>query len=372
MELRTPFFDKHLEAGASLLPPRGWRLAASYKTTQEEVNNVISGVGFIDFSSMSAIYVLGKDALNMLQYLVVNDVGKLSNGQGLYTQMVDEKGAMLDDITIFCVKKNCYLVVTSTAKAAFDLKYFKEEAQKYEDVYICEAGYGILCLNGPRSRDTLLKLTQDVKVLKYFDIVETKLKKDNDEVPCLIARAGFTGELSFEVYVNAKYGVSVWDLIMEVGKEFNIQPFGLKAVDALRIEKYYLGGGDFYPGATPIQLGLGWTIKFNKGEFIGKEALLKQKNEGYDTRLAGFEVINTNDVVPIGSEIYKGGETVGKVTSANYGYRIKKSVALGWLKCNAANLNEIYIVTDKKTGREFELKMVETPFFDKECKVLKG
>lgn len=372
MELRTPFFDKHVEAGANITPPGGWRLASNYKTISDEVNNVINGVAFIDFSSMAAIHVLGKDAAKMLQYLVVNDVCKLNEGKGLYTQMVDENGVMLDDITVFCLKKNNYIVVTSTAKASFDLKYFNEEAKKYEDINIVEGGYGILCLNGPRSRDTLLKLTSDVSSMKYFDIVETSLKKGDEAIPCIIARAGFTGELGFEVYVNAKYGVSTWDFIMEAGKEYNIQPFGLKAVESLRIEKYYLGGGDFYPKATPIQLGLGWTIKFDKGEFVGKKALLKQKKEGYATKLVGFEVLETNDVVPPASEIYKGGKAVGKVTSANYGYRIKKSVALGWINTTDSKISEVYVAKDSKTGREFKLKLVETPFFDKECKVLKA
>lgn len=155
--------------------------------------------------------------------------------------------------------------------------------------------------------------------------------------------------------MHPKYGIKLSEMLMEAGKEYDIQPVGLKVIDLLRLEKGYLGSGDFYPNASPIQLGAGWTICFDKGDFIGKEALFKQKEQGYDTKLVGFEVVDTNDVVPVRSIIYKEDKCMGKMTSANYGFRINKSIAMGWINTKDETSNEIYEARDINLDKRFKI-----------------
>lgn len=369
MELRTPYFLQHESEGAVFLPEGGWRLVQKYKDKIEEIKSVINDVGFIDFSSMGTYIVAGPDALDVLQDICVNDIGRLKTGKGLYTQICDEAGAVTDDITVFQMRNAQYLVVTSTAGALRTLKLLKQYREN-KDIFIIDADYGVLCFGGPKSRDFLSSLAPEAAKLKFFDCVITEIPVDNASIPCLIARAGITGELGYEVYSSSKYNEALWKILMEKGKEYNLKPIGLQAIDSLSLEKGYIAGKDFYPGASPIQLNVGWTIRFEKKNFLGKLALLAQKEKGPETRLAGFEVVGTDEIVKIDSDIFLDGENVGKVTRGNYGYRIGKSIAMGWIKTSHWREGGIYEARDGE--RTFSLKLVQLPFYDPENQVVKS
>ncbi len=369
MELRTPYFSQHVAHGATLLPEGGWRLVLKYQDKLEEIMSVINDVGFIDFSSMGTYIVAGPEALEVLQHICVNDIEKLKPGKGLYTQICDDAGAITDDITVFQMRKGQYLVVTSTAGAIRTQKLLKQYRET-KDIYVVDANFGVLCFGGPKSRDFISSLAPEAANLKFFDCVVAEIPAENATVPCLIARAGITGELGYEIYSSAKFNEALWKALMEKGKEYNLKPIGLQAIDSVSLEKGYLAGKDFYPGATPIQLNIGWTIRFDKKDFLGKKALLAQKEKGPETRLAGFEVVGTDEVVKIDSDIFLDGDSVGKITRANYGYRVKKSIAMGWVKTSHWKEGGIYEVKDG--DKVYSLKMVPVPFYDPEHKVLKG
>lgn len=369
MELRTPYFAQHREMGATFLPEGGWRLVTKYQDKSEEVKAVINDVGMIDFSSMGTFIVAGTDALDVLQYVCVNDIGSLTPGRGVYSQICDESGAVTDDVTVFLMRPGQYLVVTSTAFAAGTQKLLKQFREN-RDVYVIDGNFGVLCFGGPKARDFAASLAPETKNLNFFDSVITEIPAENASIPCLVARAGITGELGYEIYSSAKYCDALWKVLFEKGKDFNLKAIGLQAMFSLCLEKGYLAGKDFYPGASPIHLGVGWTVKFDKGDFLGRAALLKQKESGVETQLAGFEVLETDDVVKQDSEIFKDGEPVGKVTNANYGYRVKKSLVRGWIRTDKWEEGGMYEV--REGDRKYRLKLVRTPFYDPENKIVKG
>lgn len=370
MELRTPYFTNHVEMNCELTPEGGWRLPLAYGNPEDEILNVIKAGGFIDLSSMGTIFVMGDDSLEVMQRYMVNDVSKLKIGKGLYTSMVDEEGVLYDDITIFRTDDVKYLLVTTTPRAVPNYLLFKEEA-KSRNMSVVEMAYGILCLNGPRTRDMLSELTDAVKPMKFFEIVETSLVSDEADIPCYIARAGITGEIGFEIYSHAKYSHILWNTLLKYGKSYSIKPFGLKAVASLSIEKGYIGPLDMYKGCTPVQLGLDWTIKFNKGDFIGRDALLKEKHAP-KRKLVGLEAIGTDDIITPGSGIYKEEKVVGKITSANYGYRIKKSIASGYVENYAADLGRMLTVHDAQNNKKVTVKVVSRKHYDPDDSILKG
>ncbi|MFA7196206.1 MAG: aminomethyl transferase family protein [Clostridiales bacterium] len=379
MELRGPFFAKNLEHGATLAPPGGRRDVIRFQGPDVEIENTIKNAGFADYSTMGQIFVVGSDALRMLNYLIVNDLSKCKPGRGIYTMFLNEKGHPLDDTIIYHTEKNCYLVVTSTPGSFPILKALNEEAakkDKYDDVHIIEASMGLLPVCGPRVRDILGKLAPIVHDMRYFDIVKTHLVTEEYEIPCYLARTGYSGELSFEIYVPGRYGAITFDVLMEAGKEFGLAPYGAETEESLRVEKCYHGGvyaDDYLLTASPYQCFLGWTVKLDKGDFVGRDALIKLKEEGLETQLAGLEILGTDEVAPIGADVInKDGITIGKITCSTYGRRVKKSVAIPYVQTKYAKIGEIYTIRDPKTGKELKAEMVDTPFYDKEDKVLKG
>lgn len=363
MELRTPYFEQHKAEGANFLPEGGWRLVSNYGDKVREVQSVIQGVGFIDFSSMGSYILAGPEAKDVLQEVAVNDIERLKPGRGLYTQLCDESGAVFDDITVFMMRPRQYLVVTSTAGAIKVQKLLKKYREE-RDIYLADANFGILCFGGPKAKEFMASLAPETRNLKFFDSVIVEIPAENATVPCLIARAGITGELGYEIYSSAKFNEALWKVLMEKGKPFGLQPIGLQAVLSLCLEKGYLAGKDFYPGASPIQLGVGWTIRFDKEGFVGREALLKQKEEGIETQLEGFVVEGSRDIMKPDSDILRDGRVVGKVTSANYGYRVDRSLVRGWIRTSEREEGGTYQVKDGE--KEYTLRLVKVPFYDPE------
>jgi aminomethyltransferase len=367
MELRTPYFEQHKAEGANFLPEGGWRLVSSYGDKVREVQSVIQGVGFIDFSSMGSYVMAGPEAKGVLQEVAVNDIEKLKPGKGLYTQICDDAGAVFDDVTVFMMRPRQYLVVTSTAGALKVQKLLKKYREE-RDFYLVDANFGILCFGGPKAKEFMTSLAPETRDLKFFESVIVEIPAENATVPCLIARAGISGELGYEVYSSAKFNEALWKVLMEKGKPFGLQPIGLQAILSLSLEKGYLAGKDFYPGASPIQLGLGWTIHFEKEKFIGKEALLKQRETGWETQLEGFAVEGSRDILKPDSDILRDGKIVGKLTSANYGYRVDRSLARGWIQIAEREEGGAYQVRDGE--KEYTLRLVKVPFYDPENKAI--
>ena len=227
-------------------------------------------------------------------------------------------------------------------------------------------GICFLALQGPKSREILQK-AMDLKDLPYYSLKKDKL----GDIPVLIARVGYSGELGYELYVYPEYAHELWDTIIELGKEYNVGPYGLGATQLLGVEKGYIGGSDFYEGSTPLEVGLGWTVGFDKGDFIGKEALLKRRSEGLKTKLMGFEVSDPKVVASAKDNLVKEGKMVGQVTSQGaYGPTIGKSIGRGWVEIKYANKGEELELEHE--GKRTKIKLTSTKFYDPENKIVRG
>lgn len=364
---RSPFYELHLKAGAKMAS-KAWATPMEYVGIKEEYEAVRHRAGIIDFSSMGQIDIKGKDAFELVQKLIVNDASRLSYGKVLYSSMLNEKGGMLDDTTVYCFSREHYWIVTSTANRFKDLNWITEKA-KGMNVGITDisSGLGLLCLQGPLSREVLQNTTDlDLQKIKYFEFGEGKV----GEVDVLISRTGFTGELGYEIYVNAEDAYELWDCLLEAGKPYDVLLCGMGAASGiLPLEKGYLSGREYNEDTNPIEAGLGWTVRWDKGDFIGRDALLKAKEKGISKQLVGFEMEDASKIAKPGSLILVDGKEVGKVTSGNYSFGLNKSIGMGYVVSEYAKIGteiEIDLGDCKAKGRQ-----VVKPFYDPEGKRLR-
>ncbi|NMA69700.1 MAG: glycine cleavage system aminomethyltransferase GcvT [Desulfitobacterium sp.] len=328
MELKkTPLFDEHRLAGAKMIDFGGWEMPVQYVGVLDEHRNVRSNAGLFDVSHMGEIEVKGKDALDFLQYMVTNDVTKIQDNQILYTPMCSPDGGVIDDFLIYRFNQEHFLLVVNASNTEKDFAWLQENSKHYEVRLENNSDeYALLALQGPKAQKILQKLTSlDLNEIKPYWFKHWEV----DEVVCMISRTGYTGEDGFEIYFSPQYAVQLWKKILEVGAEEGIQPIGLGARDTLRFEaKLPLYGNELGPEITPLEAGLGFFVKLEKENFIGKEALQKQKEDGLPRKLVGLEMIErgiARSQYPIQSE----GKEIGFVTSGSFAPTLNKNIALG-------------------------------------------
>ncbi len=355
---RTPFYEIHLELGAKIAPFAGFEMPIQYEGIIAEHKKVREAVGVFDVSHMGEFKVSGKDALNFLQKLTVNDVSKLTPGRAQYSAMCYEDGGIVDDLLIYNVG-DYYMVVVNASNIEKDFEWMKRHIEGDVKLENISDEVALLAVQGPKSLLTLQKLTDvDLSQIKYYHFVKGKLA----DVEMIISRTGYTGELGFELYFDAKPELcrKVWNAVMEAGKEFGIAPIGLGARDTLRTEMgYMLYGNDIDQTTNPLEAGLDWIVKFDKGDFIGKESLLKVKNEGLKRKLVGFTL---DDKVPPrhGYEIFKDGEKIGYVTSGTFSPILEKGIGLGYVDIRFSNSGEKININAR--GKELVATIVNLPF----------
>lgn len=357
---RTPFYELHLKAGAKM-SSAGWALPLEYTSVAQEHQAVRQCAGLTDFSSMGEIDLKGSEAFALLQKLLVNDVARLAPGKAMYSTMCNADGGIVDDTTVYCHAPNHYWIVTSTANRMKDVAWVQEQA-KGMNVAVTDisSGIGLLCLQGPCSREILQPITDaDLSELHYFEFVKAKVK----DVPVWISRTGFTGELGYELYVGAEDAQELWENLLAAGEPRGLTLCGLGAAgNTLPLEKGYLSGREYNESISPIEAGLGWTVRLNKGDFIGREALKAIKEKGPQRRLMGFELNDASKVAKSGATILANGQAVGKVTSASFGPSVGKSIGLGYVQAEHAAIGtEVEIDVD---GVRFPGRLVNKRFYD--------
>lgn len=359
---RSPFYEFHLKAGAKM-SQGAWASPLEYVGAKQEHEAVRQRAGITDFSSMGQIDIKGKDAFALVQNLVVNDVKRLSPGKVMYSTMCNPEGGIVDDTTVYCFASDHYWIVTSTANRFKDLAWIKEHAKDMNvGITDISSGIGLLCLQGPLSRTLLQSVTDiDLQKLKYFEFAEGKI----NDVPVMVSRTGFTGELGYELYVNADDAHELWEAILKAGKPYDALLCGLgTAGSTLPLEKGYLSGREYNETINPFEIGLGWSVRLNKGNFIGRDALQKIKEKGISKKLVGFELEDSSKVAKNGNNILVGGEVVGKVTSAAFGFTVGKSIGMGFVKVDYSEVGtEIEIDLGEAIVKG---KLVVKPFYDPE------
>ena len=330
---RTPLFDEHVSLGGKLVPFAGWEMPVQYPTgITSEHRAVRSAAGLFDVSHMGEFIVRGPQALDFLQHVSVNDVAQVEVGQAQYSAMCYETGGVVDDLLVYRYADR-YMLVVNASNLAKDWAWLSSHASRFDvEIEDVSNGTALLALQGPAARSILRPLVdRDVDAVQYYRFTEGTVKG----VPATIAATGYTGEDGFELYVTAADAVRVWRALLEAGKPASLVPTGLGARDSLRLEMgYALYGNELDADHTPLEGGLGWITKLDeasgKGDFIGRDALLKQKREGIPRRLVGL-LLGERSFPRHGYEVVAGGERIGIVTSGTLSPSLGRGIALAYV-----------------------------------------
>jgi len=330
MAKKTPFYQIHKKKNAKILPFAGYEMPIQYeKGIIHEHRKVRESVGMFDLSHMGEFIVSGKKRLEFVQKTTVNDASELVVGQVQYTNMCYPDGGIVDDLLVYRDEDIFYLVVNaSNIDKDFDwLEKNLIDNMRLENVSDETALIGV---QGPDSEKVVQKLVNDeLSNLKYYHFIRTKI----DNVPVILSRTGYTGEDGFEIYfTDLDKAEEVWQKVEKAGEEFDIEPIGLGARDTLRLEmKYPLYGNDIDEKTNPLEAGLRWIVKFDKGNFIGKESLLKVKSEKIQRKLVPF-VMKENGIPRPHYEIYKSGNLIGEVRSGTISPSLNVGIGTGYVK----------------------------------------
>jgi len=323
----TPFFEIHKKLNGKMVPFAGWNMPIQYAGVMEEHRAVRAGVGVFDVSHMGEIDVRGREAKPFLQKLLTNDMDKLDSGGILYSLMCYENGGAVDDLLVHQFEEDHYFLCVNASNTDKDFEWASHLAGEF-DVQVDNVSdrTAQLAIQGPKAESLLQKLT-DVSLddMGYYRFQKGWV----NDVEAVIARTGYTGEDGFEIYLDARTAMPVFESLLKKGKEFDLQPIGLGARDTLRMEMgYALYGQEIDADHSPLEAGLGWVIKLKKtNAFVGQEALKNQKDKGLAQKLVGVKL--TDRGVPRSHyKVLHEGQPVGEVTSGTFSPTLNTGVAL--------------------------------------------
>ena len=368
---RSPFFCDIAARNPILLNVQGWEVANQFTDPKEEHLAVRERVGVFDWSTTGEIEVRGPEALALVQKVIVNDAAKMVVNQVLYTSILNDDGGMMSDITVYRLAEDHYMLMTAWGSNAagqrpeYDLLVAQGQGMSAV-VTDVSSGSALLAIQGPQSRALLSELADaDLAGLRYMRAMPARVAG----APALISRTGYTGELGYEVLVPAEYAHDFWEALTGAGERYGLALCGMIAAFSLRMEKGYIMRFDFAGGRTPYEVGLGWTVKLDKGDFIGREALVRRKEAGFTEQLMSL-VLGDEHVPANGESIYHEGQRVGAVTSAAYGHFIGRPLALGFAPASlAVDGAEVAIVDGE--GRQHPATVRRRPIYDPEGKRLR-
>jgi aminomethyltransferase len=361
---RTPLYDCHVEAGARLVPFAGWEMPVQYGGVIEEHRAVRGAAGLFDVSHMGEITVRGAGAEDFLQGLTPNDVAKLRPGRAHYSGLLTPQGTYIDDLLIYRRGGDDFLLVVNAANAAEDFAWVAEHAEGRTDLAVADVSddWALLALQGPRAVEILKRHTgQDLDAIRYYRFAEGTL----DGKPVLFSRTGYTGEDGFELYLRPEDAAAVWRLLLDSGSGDGLMPAGLGARDTLRLEAgMALYGHELDRETTPFDAGLDWVVKLDSvdaaGSFLGRDALLRQQEQGRQRALIGFEVTGRG-IAREGHAVIAEGEPVGRVTSGTWSPTFEKALGMAYVPPALAVPGGA--LTLDVRGRQLAAQVVEIPFY---------
>ncbi len=357
---RTPLFNEYAKYGGKTIDFGGWELPVQFSSIKEEHEAVRSRAGLFDVSHMGEIIVEGKDAVHFLQRLLTNDISKIAIGSAQYNLMCYENGGVVDDLLVYRLEEYCYLLCVNAANIDKDFEWLKNHVEGSVTVTNRSNEYGQLALQGPLSEEVLQALTDtNLSNIQYFKFQNGVLISGHE---VLLSRSGYTGEDGFEIYGSPEAIVELWGAILTAGKEKGILPCGLGARDTLRFEACLpLYGQELSKDITPLEAGMGFVVKLQKNsEFIGRAALLKQKENGLKRKLVGIEMIDKG-IPRHGYKILKNGIEIGEVTTGTQSPLTKRNIGLALINVEFATVGtELEIEIRNK---KLKVLTVETPFY---------
>ncbi|MGQ9515818.1 MAG: aminomethyltransferase family protein [Anaerolineae bacterium] len=363
---RSPFYCDVQQAGPQWAVVQGWEVPNVFTSAREEHLAVRQRAGIFDWSSTGEIEVQGPDALHLVQKVIVNDAAGMPIGKVLYTTMLLEDGGIFSDITVYRLGESHYMLMTAWgSNAANDRPEYEWLLRWSEglDVAVTDvsSGTALLAVQGPLSRPILQTITQEsLEPLGYMWAMPAHVAG----IRALISRTGYTGELGYEVLVPAEHAHDFWEAITAAGRPYGMALCGMESAFSLRLEKGYIMRHDFAGGRTPYEAGLGWTVKLEKGDFIGREALLRRRAEGFREKLCLLQVEDAY-VPASGDALLIDNKEAGKVTSAAFGHSVGHPLALGYLPTAHAQEGTAVAIRDSAGGTH-PARVVRRPLYDPE------
>jgi aminomethyltransferase len=358
MPKKTPFYDMHVKHGGKIVEFAGYLMPIQFEGIIPEHKTVRTSVGVFDVSHMGEIEIRGADRLAFVNHLITNDASALQLNQIQYAAMLYSDGGIVDDLLVYNLKDRILLVVNA-ANVDKDHQWIVDNKKYDITIENKSEAIGQLAVQGPDAEKVVKSMCSlDVSSIQYYWAAETHL----DDIPVLLSRTGYTGEDGFEIYCDRQYALQVWQKVFDAGAEHHIKPIGLGARDTLRFEmRYCLYGNDIDKTTNPLEAGLSWIVKFDKGDFIGKEALLAIKEAGITRRLVGFAAIEKGIPRPH-QEIHIHGANVGHVTSGTFSPSLKKGLGMGYVAKPHDKIGTKLTVVGKQA---VEVEIVKGAFYKK-------
>lgn len=359
MDLKyIPLNDLHVKLGGKMVPFAGYNMPVRYSSDIEEHMTVRNGVGVFDVSHMGEFIVKGPNALDLIQRVTTNDASKLVDGQAQYSCLPNQTGGIVDDLIVYKIKDNHYMLVVNASNIEKDWNWITDFNSMNADLENISDSMCLFAVQGPKAMATLQKLTKTaLSAIKYYHFAIGEFAGFPNVI---MSNTGYTGAGGFEIYVHKDYAERVWNAIFEAGREFDIKPIGLGARDTLRLEMgFCLYGNDLDDTTSPIEGGLAWITKFTKN-FTNSAEIQKQKTNGVDRKLVGFKMIEKG--IPRHDYAIKNsnGEVIGKVTSGTMSPVLGIGIGLGYVTAASSAIGtEIFIDI---RGKSIKAEIVKPPF----------
>lgn len=356
---KTKLYEVHKKLNAKLVDFAGYEMPVQYSSIIDEHKTVRNSVGVFDVSHMGEIFVVGENALSFVQYITTNNASKLTDGRVQYSAMCYEDGGIVDDLLVYRISENKFMLVVNASNKDKDFEWMKKN-NKFDAVLNDKSDdYSLLAVQGPNSQKVIQKLTDvNLEEIEYYHFVQTKVAG----VEMILSRTGYTGELGYELYFTGDESTAetVWNAIFEAGEEFNIKPAGLGARDSLRLEMgFCLYGNDIDKTTNPIEAGLGWITKLKKGDFVGRDVIAKVKEEGTTRKLV--PLTTEQKAFPRhGYDVIVDGKKIGYVTSGTVSPILSKPIALAYVEKEYAQ--EGTEVNIRIRDKEIPVQIVKLPF----------
>jgi aminomethyltransferase len=357
---KTPLHARHRASNARMVPYAGWDMPVEYSGITAEHMAVRTRAGLFDVSHMGQIEVAGKNAAAAVQRVLSNDASRLEVGQAQYTGLLTPEGTFLDDMLVYRMAPSHFLLVANASNVAKDFAWISEQVKAVGDAAAVDTSsrYALIAIQGPGSREVLQPLTGlDLADLRYYRFGHGEVAGAR----ATVARTGYTGEDGFEIFVPPNMADRVWQALLESGRSVDVVPCGLGARDTLRLEAAMrLYGNDIDETTTPLEADLGWIVSWKKGDFIGRDRLVQQKDKGTARKLVGFEMLDRG-IARHGYPVVSSGRRIGVVTSGTQTPFLKKAIGMAYVPVEAAS-PDTDIEIDIR-GRVSKARVVRLPFY---------
>jgi len=354
---RTVLYEEHLALGGRMVAFGGWELPQQYTSIREEHMAVRTAAGLFDLGHMGRLHLSGAGAASCLQGILTNDVERSRPGRALYSLMCNEEGGILDDVVLYRHGENEFTVIVNASTRERDLKWMRGRLVSGVRLEDRSDQIHLLALQGPAAEKLLPAEGVDLAALAYFGFAHGQVAG----VPTMIARTGYTGEDGFELLMPSEHAVVVWRAILEQGRERGLLPCGLGARDVCRLEAgLRLYGNDMDHRTSPYEAGLGWTVKLQKGNFVGREVLSQLKLAGPSHELVGL-VCRGRHIPRHGCRVSRQGRQIGKVTSGTYSFWLRQGIAMASVRASVGVPGSVLDV--ETDGTTFPAEVVTLPFY---------